>query len=137
MRKLTIDGVPLIIWMETPQDAIEVTKCYPDDFLYLDNWQGGRIPQALLDCPRMLLISGPMAITEELLLLGQKVMYCVETSLADDRTFVSPKTPNIKGWQAKYRGQVAYGGSPAMKGVRTVSLIPEWHVRWFEAFGYS
>jgi hypothetical protein len=139
MRKLTIEGKPIVIWMETQADVDKTLSMYREIecFHYIQAKCAMSIQAALME-GLVPVISCPLDEIETFLQRKQSVLFCIEKVKCQIGTRVNPLKMKIVRLRLQYPGMVAYGESPNLgSGERSVSGIPHHHSMCFEEFGYS
>jgi hypothetical protein len=140
MRKLTIEGRPIAIWMETQGDVDRALKEYED--LEIKNYVPAKgIGQVMtaLGCGLVPVFHCPFEdVEKELFPYKHPVLFCIATW--DHRTLGGDNPLKEKLYRLRLRntGLVAFGESPCLySGERSVWGIPHHHVMNFKEFGYS
>lgn len=139
MRKLTINGKPIVIWMETQADVDVALKTY-SELCYRDYVGAVDIEAArtAIACGLVPVLSSPIDDMITFLEAGQPVLFCIEKFQIKMQGNDSPLKHKLYQWRLKYTGLVAFGESPNLySGERSVWGIPHHHFMNFAEFGYS
>jgi hypothetical protein len=138
MRKLTINGKSIPIWMEKQEDVDKALSMYEELSMtgYVPAKTNMEIRAALLEGLTPL-ISCPIEEMSVFLKEGQPVLFCIEKFYNKAGT-VNPMKYTLARMRDVYAGMVAYGEAPSTSAKeRTVWGIPHWHASNFHEFGYS
>jgi hypothetical protein len=139
MKKLTIEGKTIPVWMETQVDVDRAVQEYAEacDRNYVHAKDLDQV-RTCLACGLVPVFTCPIEEVESAFLMkGQPVLFCIEKSTCKIGT-VNPLKHKLAHWHRVYRGMVAYGESPNLfSGERSVWGIPHHHSMNFAEFGYS
>lgn len=138
MKKLTIEGKTIPVWMETQADVDQAVQVYSEscDRNYVGAKDLDQV-RTILACGLVPVFTCPIDDVEVFLQHGQPVLFCIEKYNNKIGT-VNPLKHKLAHWHRVYRGMVAYGESPNLySGERSVWGIPHHHSMNFEEFGYS
>jgi hypothetical protein len=139
MRKLTIEGKPVPIWMETQEDVTKmISMCREvESYGYVEAKCAMAVQAALME-GLVPVITCPLDDMESFLQRKQPVLFCIEKVRCKIGTRVNPLKEKVVRLRLQYPGLVAYGESPPLhSGERSVWGIPHQHAMCFEEFGYS
>lgn len=140
MRKLTINGKPIAVWMETQADVERALSVYGEncnrDYVKADNVEAVKTAIA---CGLVPIFHCPIEDVENQLFPYQHpVLFCIEQFQVRMQGSENPLKQMLYRWRMVYTGLVAFGESPNLaSGERSVWGIPHHHSANFEAFGYS
>lgn len=139
MRKLTIDGKPIAVWMETQADVDKALEIFGEncnrDYVAAKDVEAVRTAIA---CGLVPVISCPFEDMQTLLEHGQPVLFCIEKFQMKMQGNDNPLKQKLYRLRMVHTGMVAFGESPNLAtGERTVWGIPHHHSANFAAFGYS
>lgn len=139
MKKLTIEGKAIAVWMETQADADHALTVYGEncnrDYVAAKDVEQVRTAIA---CGLVPVFSCPIDETLVLLSHGQPVLYCIQKFNNKMQGNDNPLKHKLYQWRMQYAGMVAYGESPNLySGERSVWGIPHHHAMNFFEFGYS
>jgi hypothetical protein len=130
MRKLTIDGKPVVVWFEKRQDMVmAISKYCLSKYVWTKDIEAVAKLSAVDHVP---MIECPIEQLERVLKLGYPVLICIQQRKDKYGIERNPLLNRIQGWRYQYPGLVAFGSRKD-----ECWRILEEHAESFDLLGYS